>query len=54
MKRIQTVMSLFAIFALVVPLALAGCDNEGPAEKAGEKIDNAVEQAGDAVENATD
>ncbi|MBL28370.1 MAG: hypothetical protein CMM50_12570 [Rhodospirillaceae bacterium] len=33
---------------------LAACDEEGPAEKAGEAIDNAVEDAGDAVEDAGD
>ena len=46
---------------LVLMLALAGavsgtvsaCD-EGPAERTGKRIDNAVEKAGDAVERATD
>ncbi|MEQ9490210.1 MAG: hypothetical protein RIM72_14585 [Alphaproteobacteria bacterium] len=40
-------------FALAFGLALAACD-DGPAEEAGESIDNAVEEAGDAVEEATD
>jgi uncharacterized protein YjbJ (UPF0337 family) len=31
-----------------------GCQQEGPAEKAGEKIDHAVEQAGDQVDKAGD
>lgn len=38
-------------------LALAGCDGcerEGPAERAGEKVDDAVEDAGDAAEDAGD
>ena len=35
-------------------LSLAGCEDEGPMEKAGEKMDNAIEEAGDSVENATD
>ena len=34
--------------------ALFGCEKEGPMERAGEKIDEAVEKAGDAVEKATD
>lgn len=40
---------------VLVPLAsaLAGCE-EGPAEQAGEAIDQAAEEAGDAVEQATD
>jgi hypothetical protein len=38
-----------------VPLAsiLAACD-DGPAEDAGEAIDDAAEEAGDAAEDATD
>jgi len=36
-------------------LALSGCDSsDGPAEKAGEKLDNAVDEAGDKIENAGD
>lgn len=31
-----------------------GCEKEGPAEKAGKKIDQAVEKTGDKVEEATD
>lgn len=39
----------------ILTLSLAACDaNEGPAEKAGEKIDNAVEKTGEAIENAGD
>jgi hypothetical protein len=34
-------------------LALTGC-NEGPAEQAGEKLDNAVENAADNTENAVE
>jgi predicted small lipoprotein YifL len=32
--------------------ALAGCEQEGPAEKAGERIDEAVEQTQDAIDDA--
>jgi hypothetical protein len=41
--------------AVLIPLAgaLAACE-EGPAEDAGETVDDAAEDAGDAVENATD
>jgi hypothetical protein len=31
-----------------------GCEKEGPAEKAGKKIDQALEQAGDSIEDAGD
>lgn len=33
-------------------LALGGCDDDGPAEQAGESIDNAAERAGDSIERA--
>lgn len=47
--------TLALMLALGLSLTLAGCDgDDGPAEKAGEKIDNAVEKAGEKVEEATD
>lgn len=45
------------ILALLFALSggiLAGCDNDGPAEEAGENIDEAMEDAGDAIEDAGD
>ena len=36
-------------FALVVLALLGACDREGPAERAGEKIDRAAEDVRDAV-----
>jgi hypothetical protein len=41
--------------AVLLPLAgmLAACD-DGPAEDAGEAIDETAEEAGDAAEDATD
>ena len=33
---------------------LAGCEEQGPAEEAGEEIDEAVEEAGDEMEEAAD
>lgn len=39
---------------LAAVFALAACEHEGPAEKAGKKIDNAVDDAGDAVKDAGD
>lgn len=38
----------------VVALLLAGCDREGPAERAGEQIDQATERAGEKMESATE
>lgn len=41
--------------AVLIPLAsvLAACD-DGPAENAGEAMDDAAEETGDAAEDATD
>lgn len=33
---------------------LAGCEEQGPAEEAGEEIDEAVEEAGDEMEEASE
>lgn len=33
-------------------LGLAACEEEGPAERAGEAVDNAVQNAGEALERA--
>lgn len=49
MKTLGLLIFLFTSFGI------AGCDiNEGPAEKAGENIDNAVDKTGDAIDDAGD
>lgn len=35
-------------------IGLSACQEKGPAETAGENIDNAVENMGDKIEDATD
>ena len=40
--------------AIAVSMTFAACEKEGPAERAGKKIDNAVAKAGDKIENAGD
>ncbi|HYN78953.1 MAG TPA: hypothetical protein VES73_14320 [Lamprocystis sp. (in: g-proteobacteria)] len=48
------------ISTMLVPLAasitmmfgVVACDNQGPAERAGAKIDNAAERAGDRIDRA--
>jgi hypothetical protein len=47
---------IFAAFAMsTFVFALSGCEKPaGPAERAGEKIDNAAEKAGQQVEKAGD
>lgn len=42
-----------AVVALLMTLGLSACE-KGPAEKAGERIDNAAENMGDKIEDATD
>ena len=42
----KTLVTLFAL------LALTACTQEGPAEKAGRKIDNAADKAGRSIEKA--
>jgi hyperosmotically inducible protein len=41
----------FIVFLLAFVLGLAGCQQEGTAEKAGKKIDKAAEKAGKAIED---
>ncbi len=40
------------ILSALAFFALAGCSEKGPAEQAGEKVDQAVENVRDAVEDA--
>jgi hypothetical protein len=52
---LRRALALAAIGLAGAGLTLStGCDNEGPAEEAGEAIDEAAEDVGDAVEDATD
>ena len=52
MKTLPILALLVFMFA---GLGIAGCDtSEGPAEKVGEDIDNALEETGEAIEDAGD
>jgi hypothetical protein len=56
--RSRTLVGCGLVLAIVL-LALSGCDGngchrEGPAERAGKKVDEAVEQTGDAMKDAGD
>ena len=47
------ILRVLAIFlALNTGAVLTGCDSDGPAESAGERIDNAADEAGDKIEEA--
>ena len=37
---------------LLAALLAVGCENDGPAERAGERLDNTAENVADAVEDA--
>jgi predicted small lipoprotein YifL len=52
MKIKNAITTAIVISAFVV--ALAGCQKEGPAEKAGKAVDNATEKAGQQMEKAGD
>jgi predicted small lipoprotein YifL len=52
MKIKNTITTAIVMSAFVV--ALAGCQKEGPAEKAGKAVDNATEKAGQKMEKAGD
>lgn len=52
--RKQYISTLLLIASLSVTLLTFGCDSQGPAEKAGERIDQSIEKTKDAVEETTD
>lgn len=43
-----------ALGAVLLGLTLVACEQEGPAEKMGEKVDEAAEKAGQAMEKAAE
>ena len=47
MKIIRNLIFLFALFSIA--LATSACPEKGPMEKAGEKVDDAVDKTKDAV-----
>lgn len=53
---IKRLLMLMLIFTATIGTAgfVVGCEDEGPAEEAGEEVDEAVEEAGDQLEEATD
>lgn len=51
MKRTRLLCLMIALAALP---AIGACEKEGPAERAGKKIDEAAEKAADSAEDAAD
>ncbi len=52
MTKFQTLTGTALISGLLL-VSLAGCE-QGPAEKAGENVDDAVDEAGESIEDAGD
>jgi hypothetical protein len=53
MMKKKHALALGVLLPLLTVLGV-GCEKEGPAEEAGEAMDNATENAGDAMEDAGD
>lgn len=51
---VSTVAVAGALLAGAMLVTLSACEQQGPAETAGEKIDNTVEKAGEQMEKAGD
>jgi predicted small lipoprotein YifL len=51
MKSFSSLVTV--VLVLSFTMMFAACDKKGPAEKAGEKVDQAVEKTMDAVKDAT-
>ena len=52
MKLAKIIAAIFLMSALMI--SLTACEDQGPMEEAGEKVDDTVDDAGDAIEDATD
>ncbi|MGD2082057.1 MAG: hypothetical protein PVF91_03775 [Chromatiales bacterium] len=50
----RTIRCLTVAVAGAAILGIAGCEQEGPAEKAGKQIDQAMEESAESLEEATD
>jgi hypothetical protein len=48
-KRIAHRLALIAAVPILALVALVGCESEGPAENAGEKIDAGIQKAKDTI-----
>ena len=50
-KRYERNTCLTSIAVILAMLGFSACESEGPAERAGEKIDETMERAGEAFDN---
>lgn len=52
MKLTSKKMIVMGLLMASVNFTLVGCGNDGPAERAGEKVDQAIENSGEKMEEA--
>lgn len=52
MKTLQGLLSALCLGLFVI--VLSSCEEEGPAERAGKQVDQAIEEAGDTMEKVGD
>lgn len=52
--RKNIIPTLLLIASLCLTLLTFGCESQGPAEKAGESVDESIESAKDALDEASD
>ena len=53
MNTKKLTLGILAVLTVMV-VGLAACEKKGPAEAAGEKIDNAAEKAGEKIDHAAE
>ena len=46
--------AIAALMVIVLAIGLSGCTKEGPLERAGKKVDKAIEKTGEHIEEAGD
>jgi len=51
-KFVQIIITM--LMTVILMVGLSGCTKEGPAEKAGKKIDKTIQKAGEQIEKAGD
>lgn len=52
--RNQLAMIAIALLLGASVVSLAACEQDGPAEEAGEQVDETMDEAGDAIEDAVE
>ncbi len=48
----RILLAIIFVMAFSLSIVISGCQDEGPVEKAGKKVDQAVKEAGEKVDKA--